>query len=56
MVSDPKELIKSDIADVKQTGEAFGNSAKFLRWQDREANKKFFAGEFETFTNEGDTK
>ena len=26
-------------ADVKQTGEAFGNSAKFLRWQDREANK-----------------
>src|SRR6478736_3000756 len=27
-------------ADVKQTGEAFGGSAKFLRWQDREANKK----------------
>jgi len=39
-------------ADVKQTGEAFGNSAKFLRWQDREANKKFFASEFETFSNE----
>lgn len=39
-------------ADVKQTGEAFGNSAKFLRWQDREANKKFFAGEFEQFSNE----
>jgi NitT/TauT family transport system substrate-binding protein len=39
-------------ADVKQTGEAFGNSAKFLRWQDREANKKFFQGEFETFSNE----
>jgi NitT/TauT family transport system substrate-binding protein len=39
-------------ADVKQTGEAFGNSAKFLRWQDREANRKFFAGEFETFSNE----
>ena len=39
-------------ADVKQTGEQFGNSAKFLRWQDREANKKFFAGEFETFSNE----
>jgi NitT/TauT family transport system substrate-binding protein len=39
-------------ADVKQTGEAFGNSAKFLRWQDREANKKFFAGEIEQFSNE----
>ena len=30
-------------ADVKQTGEQFANSAKYLRWQDREANKKFFA-------------
>jgi NitT/TauT family transport system substrate-binding protein len=39
-------------ADVKQTGEQFGNSAKFLRWQDREANKKFFATEFEPFSNE----
>ena len=39
-------------ADVKQTGEAFGNSAKFLRWQDREANRKFFASEFESFSNE----
>jgi len=39
-------------ADVKQTGEAFANSAKYLRWQDREANKKFFAGEFEQFSNE----
>jgi NitT/TauT family transport system substrate-binding protein len=39
-------------ADVKQTGEAFGNSAKYLRWQDREANKKFFAGEHQAFSNE----
>jgi NitT/TauT family transport system substrate-binding protein len=39
-------------ADVKQTGEQFGNSAKYLRWQDREANKKFFAAEFEKFSNE----
>jgi NitT/TauT family transport system substrate-binding protein len=39
-------------ADVKQTGEAFGKSASFLRWQDRAANKAFFAGEFETFSNE----
>ena len=39
-------------ADVKQTGDAFGKSAQFLRWQDREANKKFFAGEFATFSKE----
>jgi NitT/TauT family transport system substrate-binding protein len=36
-------------ADVKQTGEAFGNSAKYLRWQDKAANQKFFAGDFLTF-------
>lgn len=39
-------------ADVKQTGDQFAASAKYLRWQDREANKKFFASEFETFSNE----
>ncbi len=38
--------------DVKQSGEQFGGSAKFLRWQDRAANKAFFAGEFVTFTKE----
>ncbi len=39
-------------ADVKQTGEKFAGSAKYLRWQDREANKKFFAGEFAEFNKE----
>jgi NitT/TauT family transport system substrate-binding protein len=39
-------------ADVKQTGEQFGNSAKYLRWQDQTANKTFFAGEFPTFNKE----
>jgi NitT/TauT family transport system substrate-binding protein len=39
-------------ADVKQTGEQFGNSAKFLRWQDKAANQKFFTGEFQAFTKE----
>jgi NitT/TauT family transport system substrate-binding protein len=38
-------------ADVKQTAEQFANSAKYLRWQDREANKTFFAGEFADFSN-----
>ncbi len=37
-------------ADVRQTAEQFGNSAQYLRWQDREANKTFFAGEWRRFT------
>ena len=57
---DAVEMIKADQAksyeimgaDVKQTGEQFGNSAKYLRWQDKEANAKFFAGEFATFSKE----
>lgn len=39
-------------ADVKQTGEKFGASAQYLRWQDQEANKKFFAGEHLAFSKE----
>ena len=37
-------------ADVRQTAEQFGNSAQYLRWQDREANRTFFAGEWRRFT------
>ncbi len=36
-------------AAVKQDGEKFAKSASFLRWQDREANRTFFAGELEAF-------
>jgi NitT/TauT family transport system substrate-binding protein len=39
-------------SDVKQSGEQFGNSAKYLRWQDKAANQKFFAGEFQAFSKE----
>jgi NitT/TauT family transport system substrate-binding protein len=39
-------------ADVKQSGEQFGDSAKYLRWQDKAANQKFFAGEFQVFNKE----
>jgi NitT/TauT family transport system substrate-binding protein len=57
---DALELIKTDQkkayeimgADVKQTGEQFANSAKYLRWQDQAANKAFFTGEFNTFNKE----
>ena len=37
---------------VKQTGEAFAKSSAFLRWQDKEANKKFFAGEIQAFSKD----
>jgi len=39
-------------ADVKQTGEAFEKSQAYLRWQDRAANQKFFAGEHAQFSKE----
>ncbi|MGL4637986.1 MAG: ABC transporter substrate-binding protein [Beijerinckiaceae bacterium] len=39
-------------ADVKQTGEAFAKSASYLRWQDRAANKAFFAGPHAAFSAE----
>jgi NitT/TauT family transport system substrate-binding protein len=39
-------------ADVKQTGEKFAESSKYLKWQDRAANKAFFAGEHAKFSEE----
>ena len=39
-------------ADVRQTGELFSKSAAYLRWQDKAANKAFFAGEFAKFSAE----
>jgi NitT/TauT family transport system substrate-binding protein len=49
---DPKKSFEIMGADVKQTGEAFENSQKYLRWQDRAANQRFFAGEHQAFTKE----
>ena len=43
--AEPKKSFEIMGADVKQSGEAFENSQKYLRWQDRAANQKFFAGE-----------
>jgi NitT/TauT family transport system substrate-binding protein len=50
--ADEKKAYEIMGADVKQSGEQFGNSAKFLRWQDQEANKKFFSGEHAQFSKE----
>ncbi|KJK24135.1 ABC transporter permease [Burkholderiaceae bacterium 16] len=39
-------------AAVKQSGEQFAKSSAYLRWQDREANRKFFGGELASFSKE----
>jgi NitT/TauT family transport system substrate-binding protein len=48
--AEPKKSFEIMGADVKQSGEQFEASQKFLRWQDREANQKFFAGEHAAFS------
>jgi NitT/TauT family transport system substrate-binding protein len=50
--SDPKKSYEIMGADVKQTGAEFEGSAKYLRWQDKAANQKFFAGEHAAFSKE----
>ena len=50
--ADQKKSYEIMGADVKQSGEQFGKSAQYLRWQDQEANKKFFAGEHTAFSKE----
>jgi NitT/TauT family transport system substrate-binding protein len=39
-------------ADVRQTAEQFAASAKYLRWQGPEDNRKFFAGDWQAFSKE----
>ena len=48
----PKQSFEIMGADVKQSAEAFEASQKYLRWQDRAANQKFFAGEHLAFSKE----
>jgi NitT/TauT family transport system substrate-binding protein len=50
--ADPKKSFEIMGADVKQSAEAFEASQKFLRWQDKAANQKFFAGEHAAFSKE----
>jgi NitT/TauT family transport system substrate-binding protein len=49
---EPKKSFEIMGADVKQSGEQFEASQKYLRWQDRAANRKFFAGEHAQFSKE----
>ena len=50
--ADPKKSFEVMGADVKQSGEQFEKSQAYLRWQDRDANQKFFAGEHAAFSKE----
>jgi NitT/TauT family transport system substrate-binding protein len=50
--ADSKKSFEIMGADVKQSGDAFEKSQAFLRWQDRAANQKFFAGEHAAFSKE----
>jgi NitT/TauT family transport system substrate-binding protein len=49
---EPKKSYEIMGSAVKQTGEQFEKSQSYLRWQDREANRKFFAGELQAFSKE----
>jgi NitT/TauT family transport system substrate-binding protein len=50
--AEPKKSFEIMGADVKQSGEQFEASQKYLRWQDKAANQKFFAGEHAAFSKE----
>ena len=50
--AEPKKSFEIMGADVKQSAEAFEGSQKYLRWQDRAANQKFFSGEHAAFSKE----
>ena len=52
IAKDPKKSFEIMGADVKQSAEQFEASQKFLRWQDRAANKAFFAGPHAQFSKE----
>jgi NitT/TauT family transport system substrate-binding protein len=49
---EPKKSFEIMGSAVKQTGEQFEKSQAYLRWQDRAANKRFFAGEIQSFSKE----
>jgi NitT/TauT family transport system substrate-binding protein len=49
---EPKPSFETMGAVVKQTGEQFEKSQAYLRWQDRAANQRFFAGEIQAFSKD----
>src|SRR5213596_2540328 len=52
IAKEPKKSFEIMGAVVKQSAEQFEKSQSYLRWQNREANRKFFAGDLQTFSKE----
>ena len=52
--NDPAKANEIMGAAVKQTGEQFAKSSAYLRWQDKAANQKFFAGELTAFMKDAE--
>ena len=52
IAKEPRKSFEIMGAVVKQTGEQFEKSQSFLRWQNREANRRFFNGEIQAFSKE----
>jgi len=50
--AEPKKSFEIMGTAVKQTGEQFEKSQSYLRWQDRAANAKFFAGDLQAFSRD----
>jgi NitT/TauT family transport system substrate-binding protein len=50
--AEPKKSFEIMGSAVKQTGEQFEKSQSYLRWQDRAANAKFFAGDLQAFSRD----
>lgn len=50
--SDPKKSYEIMGSKVKQTGEQFEASAKFIAWQDKAANQAYFKGDLQAFMKE----
>jgi len=50
--AEPKKSFEIMGAAVKQTGEQFEKSQSYLRWQDRAAHAKFFAGDLQAFSRD----
>jgi NitT/TauT family transport system substrate-binding protein len=50
--AEPKKSFEIMGSAVKQTGEQFEKSQSYLRWQDRAANAKFFAGDLQAFSKD----
>ena len=50
--ADPAKANELMGSAVKQSGEQFAKSSAYLRWQDKAANQKFFAGELTQFMKE----